>query len=87
MIVSDYIDQGGPDTISTTWQQKGGRFTTQSNGAKVSIQLWIQLGSGWVTYDDVSLRPVVTYNLSKACLERSEKMPKTVLQVAPSGQA
>ncbi len=64
MIVSDYIDQGGPDTISTTWQQKGGRFTTPSNGAKVSIQLWIQLGSGWVTYDDVSLRPVVTYNLT-----------------------
>ena len=64
LVRSDYIDQGGPDTISTTWQQKGGRFTTPSNGAKVSIQLWIQLGSGWVTYDDVSLRPVVTYNLS-----------------------
>ncbi len=64
LVRSDYIDQGGPDTISTTWQQKGGRFTTPSNGAKASIRLWIQLGSGWVTYDDISQRPVVTYNLS-----------------------
>ncbi len=45
-------------------QQKGGRFTTPSNGAKASIQLWIQLSTGWVKYDDVSLRPVETYNLT-----------------------
>ncbi len=39
-------------------QQKGGRFTTPSNGAKVSIQLWIQPSTGWVAYDDASLRPI-----------------------------
>jgi hypothetical protein len=64
LVRGDYLDQGGPDTISTTWQQKGGRFTTTSNGAKASIQLRIQQSSGRVTYDDVYLRPVVTYNLS-----------------------
>lgn len=56
------VDSGG--MLSTAWEQKGGRFTTTANTGKVVIRLYNYMNSGWVAYDDVTLRPVVTYNLS-----------------------
>jgi hypothetical protein len=39
--------QGAAGTLITTRQQKVGRVTTPANGAKLRIELWLQLGSGW----------------------------------------
>jgi len=47
---------GGAGTLSTTWQNKGGRITTPANAATVRIDLYNYLNSGWVAYDDVSLQ-------------------------------
>jgi hypothetical protein len=49
---------GLPGTVSTTWQQKGGTITTPSNAAGLRIQLYNYINSGWVAYDDVSLKQV-----------------------------
>jgi RHS repeat-associated protein len=58
------VDSGGGGSLTTTWQQKGGRFTTTATTGKVSIRLYNYMNSGWVAFDDVSLRPVVTFNLA-----------------------
>ncbi len=52
-----YIDAatGGGGTINTTWAQKGNRITSPSTAAKMQIQLYFYMASGWVAYDDVSL--------------------------------
>ncbi|GIK54422.1 MAG: hypothetical protein HND44_05445 [Chloroflexi bacterium] len=54
------VDSGNPGTLSTGWQQEGGRFTTPSNTASVRIDLHNYLNSGWVAFDDVSFIKVGT---------------------------
>jgi RHS repeat-associated protein len=41
--------------LTTTWQRFGGRFTPPANAAKIQIQLYNYMSSGWVAFDDVSL--------------------------------
>ena len=46
-----------PDTLTASWQLQGGEFTTTSATAKVRLQLFDSLTSGWVAFDDVTLAP------------------------------
>ena len=50
---------GGAGTLTTTWQYQGGRVTTPANAAKLRIQLYNYMNSGWVAYDDVELYKIV----------------------------
>jgi RHS repeat-associated protein len=51
---------GSPGTLTPTWQQQGGRITTPANTATLRISLYNYMNSGWVAYDDVSLKQVGT---------------------------
>jgi len=46
---------GAPDTINMNWQLKGGQVTTPANTCKVRVELRVQMITGWVAFDDVSL--------------------------------
>jgi YD repeat-containing protein len=52
------IASGGPTSVSTTWQERGGRITTPANIATLRIQLYNYMNSGWVAFDDVRLNPI-----------------------------
>ena len=58
-----YVDVGYL-SVNAAWGQQGGRFTTPAGTGKVRLRLYTILAARWVAFDDVSLRPVVTYNLS-----------------------
>jgi len=47
----------GP-AISTSWQRKGKRITTPAGTAKVRIELFNYMNTGWVAFDDVELKKV-----------------------------
>jgi RHS repeat-associated protein len=48
-------DVAGSSPLTTTWQRFGGRVTPPANAAKIQIQLYNVMSSGWVAFDDVSL--------------------------------
>jgi hypothetical protein len=50
--------KGVAGTLNTTWQSKGGRITTPAGTVKLRIRLYNYSNSGWVAYDDVSLKRV-----------------------------
>jgi RHS repeat-associated protein len=52
-ISSQDAASGGPGTLTTTWQEKGGTITTPANAATMRIRLYNYMNSGWVAYDDV----------------------------------
>jgi hypothetical protein len=52
---------GAAGSLNTTWQYLGGRITTPANAAKMRIQLFEYMSSGWVAYDDIYLRKVGNY--------------------------
>ena len=54
---------GGAGSLTNSWQYKGGRITTPANAAKLRIQLYDYMNSGWVAFDDIYLRKVEIYNL------------------------
>ncbi len=48
-------------TVSASWTEQGGSFTTPANAAFVRLQLYHYQNSGWIAWDDVSLTgPAVT---------------------------
>jgi hypothetical protein len=47
-----------------TWTQKGGRVTVPSGAATLRVYVYNEMGSGWVNFDDVSVRKVSTYDLT-----------------------
>ena len=55
---------GGAGSLTTSWQSEGGRVTTPANAAKLRIQLYDYMNSGWVAYDDIALKEVVNYHLT-----------------------
>ena len=55
---------GGAGSLTNSWQYKGGRITTPANAAKLRIQLYDYMNSGWVAYDDISLKEVENYHLT-----------------------
>jgi hypothetical protein len=59
-----YADSGAAGTLTTNWENQGGRLTTPANAAKMRILLYDYMNSGWVAYDDISLRQVSSINLA-----------------------
>ncbi len=59
-----YVDaaSGGAGTLNPSWQYVGGRVTTPGTAAKLRIQLYDYLSSGWVAFDDVELYKIVSGN-------------------------
>jgi RHS repeat-associated protein len=52
-ISNQNVAWGGPGSLNTTWQEKGGTITTPSNAATMRVMLLNHLNSGWVAFDDV----------------------------------
>jgi hypothetical protein len=52
------VDLFSTAALTTTWQYSGGRFTTPAGTAKVRINLYSYMTSGWVAFDDLSLKQV-----------------------------
>ena len=49
------VASGSGGSISTAWQQKGGRFTAPAYATTISVQIILDMASGWLAVDDVSL--------------------------------
>jgi RHS repeat-associated protein len=46
---------GVAGSISTTWAQKSGSFTTPAGATQTRLRLYLLVSSGWVAYDDVTI--------------------------------
>ncbi len=46
---------GGAGSLTTTWQNRGGRVTAPAGAATMRIDLYNYMNSGWAAYDDVTL--------------------------------
>ena len=60
------VDSASPGSLTTSWVQKGGPFTTPAGTAKIRILLFSYMNSGWVAFDDVSLLDGTTEMLDAA---------------------
>ena len=55
LISSSDAASGGPTTLTTAWQRKGGQVTAPAGTASLKVWLMVYMNSGWAAFDDVSV--------------------------------